>query len=224
MTSESASGTENMSERYKLKYEVIAILKENIQKGLEAFGHPISERPGDGGWIIMEGDQPSFRNADKAVLFFMEKAERIGLQSNRSVYNKETDHMDSIDYWIEQQIWQIKVICKRSTAPVTDEDIPLTTEDVANMLIGWFNRLGCAEFRKHNMANLFIQMKDVKSYKGASDVSQWTTEFPIKIQVIKHFDTEIPWAIPEYGGHVGIQGGDRPIIDGITSKNLSSTI
>jgi uncharacterized protein YkuJ len=186
-----------MSEKYKLKYEVVAILKENIQKGLEAFGLPLSESPGDGGWICMEGDQPSFRNADKAVLFFQEKMERIGIQSSRTVFDRDSDHFNEVDYFIEQQTWQIKVLCKRSTAPVTDDDIPLTSEDVASMLIGWFNRLGCAEFRKHNMANLFVQMKDVKSYKGTSDVSQWTTEFPLKIQVIKEFETEIPWATAE---------------------------
>ena len=198
-----------MSEKYKLKYEVVAILKENIQKGLESFGLPLSETPGDGGWICMEGDQPAFRNADKAVLFFCEKVERIGWQSARDVYNREKDNFDVIEYFIEQQIWQIKVICKRSTAPVTDEDIPLTTEDVASMLIAWFNRMGCQEFRKHNMANLFVQLKDVKSYKSASDVSQWTTEFPLKLQVIKQFETEIGTAVPEYGGSIPIEGEAR---------------
>lgn len=204
-----------MSDKLKLKYEVVAILRDNIVKGLESFGLEMSESPDDGKWICMEAEQPAFRNADKAVLFWMEKTERIGWQGNRDIYNEETDHFDSVDYWIEQQIWKIKVICKRSTEPVTEDEMPLTTEDVAGMLIGWFNRLGCAEFRKHNMANLFIQMKDVTTYKGKSDVNQWTTEFPLKLQVIKQFETEIPWAIPEYGGHIGFQGTGMPLIDGI---------
>ena len=137
-----------MSEKFKLKYEVINILKDNILKGLESFGIPISESPGDGGWICMEADQPSFRNADKAVLFWMEKAERIGWQSTNRKNSLDGSNLDVVDYFIEQQIWKIKVICKRSTAPVTPDDIPLTTEDVASMLISWFNRLGCQEFRK----------------------------------------------------------------------------
>ena len=197
-----------MSEKFKLKYEVINILRDNILKGLESFGLNVSESPGDGGWICMESDQPSFRNADNAVLFFLEKMERIGIQSARRLYNKETGNYDVLDYFIEQQIWKIRVICKRTTEPITDENIPVTTEDVASMLIGWFNRIGCAEFRDHNMANLFIQMKDVQTYQGKSEVPQWVTEFPIKVQVIKQFETEIGVATPQYGGAVPIEGKD----------------
>jgi hypothetical protein len=62
------------------------------------------------------------------------------------------------------------------------------------------------EFRKHNMANLFIQMKDVRTYKDKSDVNQWTTEFPLKLQVVKQFETEIDSATPKYGGAVPIEG------------------
>lgn len=195
-----------MSEKFKLKYEVVAILKDNIQKGMESFGLPISTSPGDGGWICMESDQPSFRNTDDAVLFFKEGTERIGWQGNRHLFNKETGLFDVIDYWIEQQTWKIRIIRKRTTEPITDENIPVTTDDVASMLIGWFNRLGCAEFRKYNMANLFIQMKDVKTYEGKSEVPQWVTEFPLKLQVIKQFETEIDTARPEYGGSIPIEG------------------
>ena len=81
------------------------------------------------------------------------------------------------------------------------------------MLISWFNRLGCEEFRKHNMANLFVQMKDVTTYKGKSDVNQWTTEFPLKLQVIKQFETEMDYATPVYGGSVGVQGVGHPLVD-----------
>lgn len=163
----------------------------------------------------MESDQPSIRDADKVVLFWMNKTERIGFQSNRNVYDKETDTIKDIDYFIEQQTWNIKVICIRSTAPISDDNIPLTSEDVASMLIGWFNRMGCNEFRKHNMANLFIQLKDVKTYKDKSDVNQWTTEFPIKIQVIKQFEMDIDWATAKYGGSVGVQGDPLPLINNI---------
>ena len=200
-----------MSEKFKLKYEVVAILRDNILKGLESFGIPISESPNDGGWICMEADQPSFRNADNAILFWMEKAERLGLQSDRNLYNRETGKFDVVDYFIEQQLWKIKVISKRTTAPITENNIPLTTEDVTCMLIGWFNRLGCEEFRKHNMANLFVQSKDIRTYKDKSDVNQWTTEFPLKLQVIKQFETELDTATPVYGGTIPLEG--KPIED-----------
>ena len=195
-----------MSEQLKLKYEVVAIIKENLIKGLESFGIPVSEKPEDGGWVVMEGDQPAFVNLNNAVLFFLEDVERIGWQGHKHEYNNENENFDITDYWIEQQTWQIKTICKRTTEPITDESIPLTAEDVTGMLIGWFNRIGCMEFRKHNMANLFVQQKDVRSYKGKSDVSQWTTEFPLKIQVIKQFVTEIGTAEPKYAGAVQIKG------------------
>lgn len=195
-----------MSEKFKLRYEVVAILKENIQKGLSSFGLQISNRPGDGGWLCMESDQPSFRNADNAVLFWMEHADRIGIQGDRRLYNSETQQMDVVDYFIEQQTWKIKIVCKRTTEPITDDNIPVMTEDVASMLVGWFNRLGCMEFRQHNMANLFIQMKDVKTYQGKSEVPQWVTEFPLKLQVVKQFETEIETAEPVYGGGIPIDG------------------
>ena len=195
-----------MSEKYKLKYEVVAILKDNIVKGLESFGVPIVEKPGDNGWIVMESDQPSYRNADKAILFFLEHTDRIGWQGLDRQYNRETDKFDMIDYFIEQQIWKIRVISKRTTKPITEEDIPMTTADIVGMLIAWFNRLGCMEFRKHNMANLFVQMKDVRTYKDKSDVNQWTTEFPLKLQVIKQFETELDTATPEYAGAIPMEG------------------
>lgn len=195
-----------MSEKFKLKYEVVAILKDVIQKGMEAFGLPISTSPSDGGWLCMESDQPAFRNADKAILFFLEKTERIGVQSDRRLYNSETKQFDVVDYWIEQQIWKIRIISNRTTEPITDDNIPLMTDDVASMLVGWFNRLGCAEFRKHNMANLFVQMKDLQTYDGKSEVPQWVTEFPLKIQVVKQFETEIGTAEPVMGGFVPIEG------------------
>ena len=194
-----------MSEQLKLKSEVVAILRDNIIKGLEAFGIPVSENPGDGGWVVMEGDQPAFVNLNNAVVFYLEIVDRIGWQGNMLEFKMEKDKFDETDYWIEQQTWQIKTIYKRSTEPITDENIPIQAEDVTGMLIGWFNRLGANEFRKHNMANLFVQQKDVKSYKGKSDVSQWTTEFPLKIQVVKQFVTEIGTAVPLYKDAIGVQ-------------------
>ena len=195
-----------MSELYKLRYEVISILKENILKGLESFGVPISEKPGDEGWLCMESDQPSYRNIDKGVIFFQESAERIGWQSTVREYNGEKDNFDVIDYFIEQQIWKIKVLYRSSTETITDDNIPITNFDVSGMLIAWFNRLGCMEFRKHNMANLFIQNKEVKTYKDPSDASQWITEFPLKLQVIKQFETELDTAEPFFAGAVPIEG------------------
>lgn len=195
-----------MSEKFKLRYEVVAILKANIIKGMESFGLPVTDNPKDTGWIVMESEQPSIRNVDNAVLFFLEHVDRIGWQGDHRLYNKETGKYDVIDCFIEQQTWKIRVLCKRTTKPITDDDIPVVASDVTEMLVAWFNRLGCIEFRKHNMANLFVQMKDVRTYKDTSDVNQWTTEFPLKLQVVKQFETEIDTAEPVYGGAVPMEG------------------
>lgn len=195
-----------MSEKFKLRYEVVAILKANIIKGMESFGLQVSDNPGGRGWVVMESDQQSFGNADNAVLFHLEHVERIGWQGDHREYNRETGKYDVIECFIEQQTWKIRVLCKRTTKPITDDDIPVVASDVTGMLIAWFNRLGCIEFRKHDMANLFVQQKDVRTYKDKSDVNQWTTEFPLKLQVVKQFETEIDTATPVYGGAVPMEG------------------
>ena len=205
-----------MSEYYKTKYEVLAILRENILKGLESFGLPIAGSPNEDGWLCMESEQPAFRNVDRVILVSMEHTERIGWQSNITVYNRETRQHDNLDYFIEQQTWNIKVLRRRTTKPVTDGDIPLTTEDVAGMLAAWFNRLGCNEFRVHNMANLFVQTKEFHTYKDPSDANQWVTEFPLKLQVVKQFGYETPSAIPKYGGIIGIEGTVANSPDAVT--------
>lgn len=203
-----------MSEKFKLKYEVAAILRDNIVKGLTSFGVQIANSPGEPGWVVMESDQPAFRNADYAVLFFLEHSERIGWQGQKDVYNHETDKFDEIEYFIDQQTWKIRVISKRTTKEITAETIPIMPSDVVEMLRAWFNRKGCIEFRKHHMANLFIQTKDVQTYKDKSDVNQWMAEFPLKLQVIKEFKTEVEWASVRYAGAIGIQGeAKRKIVD-----------
>ena len=107
-----------MSEKFKLRYEVVAILKANIIKGMESFGLPVTDNPKDAGWIVMESDQPSLRNVDNAVLFFLEHVDRIGWQGDHRLYNKETGKYDVIDCFIEQQTWKIRVLCKRTTKPI----------------------------------------------------------------------------------------------------------
>ena len=194
-----------MSDKFKLKYEVIAILRDNIIMGMSAFGLPMSETAGDGGWIVMESDQPSMRNADKVVLFWLEKTERQTYGREFS-FNKESGKFDDTDNFIEQQHWKIKILCRRDTKPVSDDDIPIMTEDVASMLAAWFHRHGCDEFRKHNMSNLYVQLKDMKTYKDPSDVNQWATEFVLKLNVRKSFTMEVDTAEPDNVGMIQISG------------------
>ena len=202
-----------MSEAYKLKSEVLKILRDNILKGLEAFGLPISSQPGDGGWQCMESDQPSFRNLDKLVTVYLEQSERIGWQGDARKFNEETGKIDVFDNFIEQQHWRIKILYRSTTEPIEDGSTAFSVTDIAGMLIAWFNRLGCLEFRKHNMGNLFIKQRDLKTYKDPSDASQWTAEFVLKLQVPKTFATEIETTTAEYVGVVGLNGRPRAVKD-----------
>ena len=191
-----------MSETYKTKFEVLEILRDNIFAGLESFGMATKKTDTENGWDCVESEQPSFKNVDKMVAVQLDKVERIGWQGVHEEYNKETQQFDETDHWIEQQIWMIRVFKRMKTDPPTADT--MTSMDICGMLIAWFNRLGCIEFRKHHCANLFIQMKDLKAYKGPSDVSQWASEFPLKLQVPKLFTTSIPSAQVKSEGMIGI--------------------
>ena len=141
---------------------------------------------------------------DKCVLVWMEQSERIGMQGWHDIYNKDTKKFDTEETFIDQQRWKISVLYKRTTAEVTEDNMPYTTQDIAGMLIAWFNRLGCQEFRKHNCANLIIKGKDLKTYKATSDVQQWVSEFPLYLQVIKTFSTETEPAKPKFEGMIPV--------------------
>ena len=195
-----------MSEAYKTKSEVLRLVRANILKGLEAFGMPISAAPGDDGWQCMESEQPSFRNLDKVVLINLENSERVGWQGPQREYNDDSGKIDVFDNFIEQQNWRVKVLCRRTTEPIEDGSAVYSETDVAGMLIAWFNRLGCLEFRKNNMGNLFIKQGDLKVYKDPSDKSQWAAEFLLKLQVPKTFVTEVETTTVEYAGMVGVRG------------------
>ena len=193
-----------MSEAYKHKYEVLKILRDNILKGLEAFGLPVSTTQEDGGWRCFEAEQPSFRNLDKVVAVYMENSERVGWQGAHTEFNEDTQKYETTEHFIDQQTWKISVIYKRTTAEVTEESMPYTTTDIAGMLIAWFNRQGCAEFRKNGCANLLIKAKDLQTYKSTSDVSQWISEFPLKLQVFKVFTYDLDSAVPVLEGVKGV--------------------
>ena len=191
-----------MSENFKSKYEVVQIIRDNILMGLKAFGQPVREAEGNGGWDCIESDQQSFKNVDKTICINRVKTDRVGWQSAHSEYNRDTKKFATTESFIEQQEWQVRIILKRNVEPVDGNTV--TTEDIAAMLTAWFNRMGCAEFRKHHCANLFVQSKDIKVYKDTSDVSQMITSFPLKLQVPKAFCVEEPSARPEFKGIEGI--------------------
>ena len=198
-----------MSYNFKYKYEVAKILRDNILLGLESFGLPIAASKDEDGWRCVESDQPSYRNLDRVVTYFMDKTERVGWQGwKEEIYLPETRKYEVRERFIEQQEWSIRVLYKSTTALVEEGAIPLTVHDIASMLIAWFNRLGALEFRINDCCNLFVQQKDVQSYKDNSDVQQWVVKFPLKLQVPKVFVTEIDSAEPQFGGmHAVIPGG-----------------
>lgn len=183
-----------MSESLKTKYEVLKIIRDNILKGLEELNVA--------GWQCMEANQQSYKNFDKVILLTHSKNERIGWQSPRHRYNKNTLKFDDYETWIEQQEWEIKVLLKRNVDPVTADT--LTTEDIASMLTGWLNGPGVAFFRQFNCANLFLKMSDITPYKDNSDVFQYGTKFILKLQVIKTAHFELDSATPKFEDFVPV--------------------
>ena len=164
-----------MSELCRSRFEVQTILRANILAGLAALGQ--------NGWGVMEFANASFQKSDKIVLMNLINASRVGWQSDSAGGEPFTRR----DEWIEEQSWQLHFILKR-----TDEtdDTSIVAEDIAQMMIAWFNGKGCEFFRNYGIANLVIDTESIFVYNDDSDLYQKRCVFTVKIQVPK----EINWA------------------------------
>lgn len=191
-----------MSEALKTKYEVLKIIRDNIMKGLSSYGEPVWTESTPAGWQCMENNQPSYDNFDKVVLLTFVKSARVGLPSVLDVYNPDTKKYDHYNRWIEQQEWEVKVMRNRKMKRVDPSE--QTTSDIATLLASWFNDAGCGEFRKNNCGNLFVQMKDIKTYQDNSALSQMQSSFVLKLQVPKMAVSVTPSAGVEYGGSIAV--------------------
>lgn len=162
-----------MSEWAKGKYAVQKIIRDNVILGMTKFGQT--------GWDCIEFAQATMQNADKIITMNCTGVDRIGWQGTKfdSVLGTRTDE------WLEEQTWMFQVILKRTNEVVTASTI--TTQDVASMLITWFNGMGCDEFRRNRCANLRIDPSSVIVYNDDSDIYQKRAVFTMRLQVPKEY-------------------------------------
>lgn len=162
-----------MSEWTKGKYAVQKIIRDNVILGMTKFNQT--------GWDCIEFAQATIQNADKIITMNCTGVDRIGWQGAKfdSVLGTRTDE------WLEEQTWMFQVILKRTNEVVTASTI--TTQDVASMLITWFNGMGCDEFRRNGCANLRIDPSSVIVYNDDSDIYQKRAVFTMRLQVPKEY-------------------------------------
>ena len=162
-----------MSEWTKGKYAVQKIIRDNVILGMTKFNQT--------GWDCIEFAQATMQNADKIITMNCTGVDRIGWQGAKfdSVLRTRTDE------WLEEQTWMFQVILKRTNKVVTASTI--TTQDVASMLITWFNGMGCDEFRRKRCANLRIDPSSVIVYNDDSDIYQKRAVFTMRLQVPKEY-------------------------------------
>ena len=95
------------------------------------------------------------------------------------VCNKSAESGDDI---IEEQHWQIHTILKKSDTPNIEDR---QADDIASVLVSWFNGPGCDELRKHGVANTRIDANQIIVYNDDSGLYQKRAVFTVKLQVPK---------------------------------------
>lgn len=163
-----------MANMAKGQYAVQKMIRDNVLAGLTAFGQD--------NWECIEFAQATMQNADRIVTMNCTGVDRIGWQG--TLYNALATIR--IDEWLEEQSWQFQVILKRYGDTVTADTV--TTQDIAAMLITWFNGRGCDEFRRVGVANLRIDPSSVIVYNDDSNIYQKRAVFTMKLQVPRDFE------------------------------------
>jgi hypothetical protein len=168
-----------MSAENKTRYEVQKILKEAILSGLTTLSPSLE------GWGVMEFAQASFLNANKIVLMNLIRVKRLGWQGTN--YGTIDAKFCREDNWIEEQSWQLHILLKR------EENVTIETlqaNDVAGILVSWFNGPGCEYLRKYRVANTLIDADQILVYNDDSELYQKRAVFTMKLQVPKKFAIE----------------------------------
>ena len=173
-----------MSTAMKSEYEVFKILRECIIEGLSVM--QISD-----GVDVRRFAQANFNHGDKLVLINFAKNGRAGWQAAH--YKNESDTYGSqknrIDWWIEEQTYQISVIKRMRKDDTTDT---ITAEDISTRLITWFNGRGLEWLRERGISNYLIDPNSIIVYNDDSDLYQRRPVFDITLVVNKEFTTEEP--------------------------------
>lgn len=163
-----------MSEANKTRYEIQKILSDAVKDGLTKY---IGASHGFG---VMEFAQASFQKANKIVLLNPVRTRRVGWQS--STYPVISDALKRKEEWIEEQAWQFHVILKKGDSPVITD---MQADDVAQLLIAYFNGVGCDYLRTKGVAPLRVADESIIVYNDDSELYQKRAVFTMKLQVPK---------------------------------------
>lgn len=163
-----------MSDKNKNRYEMQKIVRNAILDGLSKY------IGANHGFDAMEFAQASFVKANRVVLMNLVRSKRVGWQGIK--YGINGGNLKRTDEWIEEQSWQLQVIIKKLSSPqITD----LQADDVASMLITYFNGVGADFLRKSKVAPLRIDNNSVIVYNDDSELYQKRAVFTVKLQVPK---------------------------------------
>lgn len=161
-----------MSTANRNRLEIQKIIRDSITSCLTNMSRT--------GWDVMEFANASFQNSSKVILMNYLRSARVGWQSSK--YPTVLGVLKRKESWVEEQTWQIHIVCKRVTsAAVTD----VLAEDMANELITWFNGPGTENLRAAGVAPLRIDSENIIVYNDNSDLYQKRAVFTLKIQVPK---------------------------------------
>ena len=165
-----------MSTAYKTRLDVQTILRTVILDGLTQLGQT--------GWGCMEFANASFQKADKIILLNLISTSRLGWQGGdyAMVTIDEDEKVRRKEELIELQSWQVHTILKRDS---TTNDNSILAEDIASMLISWFNGPGAQALRSNGVATERVDAENLIVYNDNSDLYQKRAVFTVKLQVPK---------------------------------------
>lgn len=170
-----------MNENFKNRYTIQKILIANILDGIDRMGFQPAEGSTEKAWGVMEFAQASFNNADKIVLVDFARTNNVGFQGR--AYTNQNGQALRTDDWLEDQTWMIHTIKRVMPSDVSDSLI--TCEDMADILVSWFNGQGAIELKNLGIGTLRIDQSHIFVYNDESELYQKRAAFPLRIQVPK---------------------------------------
>lgn len=138
------------------------------------------------GFSVVEFASPVIYNLDKCITLQLLRERRLGWQGNSYSPSMISGKLLRKDEWLSQQHWQLQVLLRRDENVAEDT---VVAEDIADMLIAWFNGPGIQSFLKRGLAPERIDETAVLIYNDNSDLYQKRGVFTVRIQVPKELTT-----------------------------------
>lgn len=178
--------TTNFKTRYAVQKELIA----NISLAFESLQLQPAAGSTEKGWAVQEFAQASFNNADKIVLLDYMESNRVGFQGWKfgAAKNDNTKAV-RVDDWLEEQTWLVHTLRRIKPSDVSASF--MTCEDMAGILIGWFDGQGAIELKKHGIGTLRIDRNRIFVYNDESELYQKRAVFPLRIQVPQEISVQM---------------------------------